>query len=183
MPEVGPPRQVRAVPGKEGASGTTDLAVGVFSGSPKPAPSSEVQPTVRRRLAGERARPCDGGGVAIPPRLCRLLAIALQLGSSGVLPCNHCSINQDAPNSSRGPERSSNSCCDCIASHRSTCFAAVGQGWCLPIGQKTGKLVIRQASVRQSPALGQFLCDNISRQYIRNRTPQARMVICRAAMP
>jgi hypothetical protein len=105
---------VRAVPDKDGGLETTDLAVGVFSGSAKPAPSSEVQSSVRRRLAGERARPCDGGGVAISPRLRRLLAIALQLGSGEAVPCNHCSIDQDAPNSSCEPERSSDSSCDCI---------------------------------------------------------------------
>ena len=72
---------VRAVPDKEDALETTDLAVSVFSGSAKPAPSSEAQPSVRRRLAGDRARPCEGGGV-ISPSL-RLLAIALQFGSGG----------------------------------------------------------------------------------------------------
>jgi len=105
---------VRAVPDKEDALETTDLAVDVFSGSAKPAPSSEVQPSMRRRLAGDSARLCDGGGVAISPRLRRLLAIELQLGSGEVVRCNHCSIKQEVPNVIYVPERSSDSSCDCI---------------------------------------------------------------------
>jgi hypothetical protein len=97
---------VRAVPDKEGASETTDLAVHVFFRSPEPASFSVVQPSVRRRLAGGRAWPCEAEGVAVS-------SIALQLGSGGVVSCNHCSISQDAPTSCE-PERSFNSSCDCI---------------------------------------------------------------------
>ena len=82
--------------------GVANLDVGVFSGSPKLAPSSEVESSVRGLLAGDRARPSDDEGVAISPRH-RFLAIGLQLGSGEVVPCNHCSRNQDALDSSCGP--------------------------------------------------------------------------------